>query len=98
MDGHGIWESFIPGTEPDPDNPPPRSVLGQGNFSLPGHAVEKPVSDVGLMAPDEDNAIDDSVPNNTPDNSIVPPLQPARPNPSSQTQPAPSFSGTGGVY
>ena len=47
MDKTGIWESFIPGTEPDPDNPAPRLVLGQGNFSMPGREVEKPVADWG---------------------------------------------------
>lgn len=45
MDASGIWESFIPGTEPDPDNPEPRTVLGSGYFTLPGHGREEPVDE-----------------------------------------------------
>jgi penicillin-binding protein 1A len=41
MDEAAVWESFIPGTEPDPDNPQPRTVLGSGYFVLPGHAPEQ---------------------------------------------------------
>lgn len=61
-DATGIWESFIPGTEPDPDNPAPRLVLGQGSFSLPGREVEKPVSNVGGVAADEDTSNDAASP------------------------------------
>ncbi|HCM83343.1 MAG TPA: penicillin-binding protein, partial [Rhodospirillaceae bacterium] len=36
MDASGVWEAFVPGTEPDPDFPQPRTVLGSGYFQLPG--------------------------------------------------------------
>lgn len=41
MDASGIWEAFVPGTEPDPDNPQPRTVLGSGYFVLPGRAPQE---------------------------------------------------------
>jgi len=112
MDKTGIWESFIPGTEPDPDNPAPRLVLGQGNFSLPGRQVEQPVTDLGGAAADEDTSADDAAPlssndiNNAPLNlpSVTDPTapQPAPPPPivigAPPEQPAHDFSGTGGLY
>lgn len=76
MDENGIWESFIPGTEPDPDNPAPRTVLGQGNFALPGKQVEQPVSaDVGSVTTDEDDTIhwNEPPPADAPQNSAPPP-------------------------
>ena len=97
MDEHGIWESFIPGTEPDPDNPAVRSVLGQGSFSLPGHEVERPVSDVGMMAPDEDNAVDDTQ-GTAADVGILPLQNPPLPSAPKPAAPIGGFSGTGGVY
>lgn len=45
LDATGIWEAFIPGTEPDPDYPEPRTVLGSGYFTLPGHGREEPVDE-----------------------------------------------------
>jgi penicillin-binding protein 1A len=97
LDDHGIWESFIPGTEPDPDNPPMRPVLGQGNFALPGHAVERPVADTGILMPDEES--DDNPTGEVVPNSGV--LQDPSAMPGAPPKPltAPSgFSGTGGVY
>jgi penicillin-binding protein 1A len=111
LDDHGIWESFIPGTEPDPDNPAPRLVLGQGNFSLPGHAVEKPVTDISSIVMDEDTSGDtDVLGNAAPDTAIVPvapsnlpPIPgptdvPPQPTPPPAAQPSEHLSGTGGVY
>ena len=84
-DKNGIWESFVPGTEPDPENPPIRTVLGQGNFSLPGRQVEKPVIvDVGSVNTDED---DDTIHWNQP-SSGVPGVVP--PSPQSQIAPLPA--------
>ena len=39
-DPAAIWEAFIPGTEPDPDHPEARPVLGSGAFNLPGVKAE----------------------------------------------------------
>ncbi len=33
-DKDAIWESFVPGTEPDPDAPQARQILGAGPFSI----------------------------------------------------------------
>lgn len=90
LDDSGIWEAFIPGTEPDPDNPAPRSVLGQGNFALPGREIEKPMTTVDGMRADEEASGDDPTVPPLEQNNIAPPA----PDPA----PILNNSGTGGLY
>lgn len=75
-DPAGIWEAFVPGTEPDPDHPEARPVLGQGPFSLPGVKAEgsdELPSDVGRemggSAGDEDQESNTTNANDTPDSN-----------------------------
>ncbi len=71
-DPTAIWEAFIPGTEPDPDHPEARPVLGSGAFSLPGVKAEgsdELPSDIskqlGGNGDDEDKAADAAAADNT---------------------------------